>query len=229
LAITRSTNTITDAVSDITFTLKQTGSSTITVANDSAALKTKIAAFVDSFNAAQEFINTQLKNNGDGKPIGILARDSTLREVQRGLREFINSTAAGNGGAFTALSDIGITRDETGKLKIDQDIINDKLKTSTADVRSLFAGKTVNETGLAATLVAASDNLGSSVQAAVTGYDATIKRIDKNIASQQARLDILRETLTRQFAAADAAIGQLNGQGTALTSVLKSLEPRDDR
>ena len=229
LTITRPTNTIADAVAGVTFTLKDVGSSTVTVAGDSGTLKGKIAAFVDAYNAAQDFINAQYKNDANGKPSGILAKDSTLRAVQNGLRSFTTTSASTNGGAFSSLADIGISRDENGKLKIDQDVLNDKLKTSLGDLRALFVGKADPATGLANGLLSISSNLSGNVDTAVSGFDASVKRITDNITAQQARLEALRASLTRQFSVADAAIGQLNGQNTALTSVLKSLQPSNSQ
>ena len=52
------------------------------------------------------------------------------------------------------------------------------------------------------------------------GRDSISKRLEA--------INRLRESLTRQFSAADAAIGQLNSQGTALTSIIKSLEPKNN-
>ena len=226
LTIARPTNTISDAVSGVTFSLKGAGTSSVTVSSDAGALKSKIAAFVDAFNAVQDFIATQLKPDANGKPTGILANDLTLRVAQQGLRSIVSATSGQNGGAFANLLQIGISRDDTGKLKIDQDTLNDKLKTSFSDVKALFAGSTENETGLATGLLAISDDLSDSALSAISGFKTSIERIDKSIADQQVRLAALRESLTRQFSIADAAIGQLNGQGTTLTGILKSLEPK---
>lgn len=229
LTLTRSSNTISDAVAGVTFTLKDVGSSTVTVAGDSGSLKSKIAAFVDAYNAIQDFISGQYKSDADGKPTGILAKDSTLRAVQNGLRSFVNTAASANGGAFSNLADVGISRDDNGKLAINQDVLNDKLKNSLSDVRALFAGKTDPDTGLANGLLTISSDLNSNVDAAVSGFDASVKRFTDSIATQQARLAALRTSLTRQFSVADAAIGQLNGQNTTLTSVLKSLQSNNNQ
>jgi flagellar hook-associated protein 2 len=224
LTVTRSSNTISDAVAGVTLTLNAVGSSTVTVAGDSGAFKSKIAAFVDAYNTVQDFFAAQYKNDANGKPTGVLAKDSTLRAVQNGLRDFSNTVASTNGGAFNSLADIGISRDENGKLKIDQTVLNDKLTNSLSDVRALFAGKTDVSTGLASSLLTISSNLNSNVDAAVSGFDASVQRFSDNIATQQARLTALRASLTKQFSIADAAIGQLNGQNTSLTSLLTSLQ-----
>lgn len=226
LTVNRPTNSFSDAVSGVTFTLKDVGASTVTVAADSGALKSKIAAFADAYNAVQDFISTQYKADANGKPSGVLASDATLRAAQGDLRNAVNSVSSSNGGAFSELAQVGISRDENGKLKIDQEILNDRLKNSLSDVRALFAGKTDSDSGLASSLVDISSNMSGYVQTAITGFDASIDQLSNHIADQQTRLSALRDSLTRQFAIADAAIGQLNGQNTSLTSILKSLEPK---
>jgi len=225
LTVNRPTNTVSDAVSGVTFTLKDVGTSTITVAADSGALKSKIAAFADAYNAVQDFISAQYKADANGKPTGVLASDTTLRAAQGDLRNLVNRVSNTNGGAFSELAQVGISRDENGKLTVDQAILNDRLKNNLTDVQALFAGKTDSDSGLASSLVEASSNMSGSVQTAITGFDASVDRLGNQIADQQARLSALRESLTKQFAIADAAIGQLNGQNTALTNILKSLQP----
>jgi flagellar hook-associated protein 2 len=64
---------------------------------------------------------------------------------------------------------------------------------------------------------------------ATNGYKDSLRRLDDSIARLQAQIEAQRQSLERRFAAVDAAIGQLNGQNTALTSVLDSLRPRESK
>jgi flagellar hook-associated protein 2 len=228
LTINRSTNSVSDVVKGVTFTLKNTGTSSVTVANDSGSFKSKIAAFVDAYNSVQDFINTQYQADASGKPTGVLAQDSTLRGVQSDLRSLASTASTTNGGALSGLAQIGITRGDDGKLTVDQSVLNDKLNNSLSDVRALFAGAADGSGGLAGSLADASAGISTNVQAGITGFDDSVTRLADNIANQQTRLAALRESLTRQFSVADAAIGQLNGQNTALTNILKSLQSSSD-
>jgi flagellar hook-associated protein 2 len=233
LALTRSTNTVSDAVAGLTFNLKDAGSAKITVSAKTSDLGDKVSAFVRAYNDVQDFIAGQYAKDGKGRPSGVLAGDPTLRAVQAQLRDAVGASSANNGGAFKNLTEIGISRDDAGKLTLDTSVLNEKLSSAFSDVKSLFSGKTEGFTGLANSIHTAagalSDSVTGSVRAAIDGYESSIKRIEKNVADQLQRLNLLRETLTRQFAAADAAINQLNGQSTSLTTVLKSLEPRNDK
>ncbi len=232
LSLTRPTNNINDVVAGLTLDLKATGTATIGVAADSAPLKEKIKSFVESYNAIQDLIAAQYASDASGRPGGRLAGDPTLRLVQNQLRDAIGASATANGGAFSNLTDIGITRDKTGKLMLDDGELDAKLASSAKDVQALLRGDTTEANfGVADTIFNLAQNLSDevtgTVQSAINGYQTTIQGIDKSIANQQDRLELLRASLQKQFAAVDAAIGQLNSQGTALGSIIQSLQPRE--
>lgn len=224
LTISRPTNNITDAITGVNLDLKATGSSTITVTANTTAFKSKLGSFIDAYNDLQSFVSSQFTKDGNGKPTGILAKDSTLRLVDQQIREVATAVAGNNGGSFKQLSDIGITRKDDGKLALDQTVINDKLKSSFSDLQALFTGKTDGQKGLANSFTTLFDGLGTAADTAVKNINTSIQNINKNIQDQQARLEDLRTALTRRFSIADAAIGQLNSQSSSLTSILKGLE-----
>jgi len=227
LPITRASNTITDAVSGVTLNLSQTGTTTVNIAADTTAVTDKVKAFVDSYNSVRDFVSAQYAPDATGKPGGVLVGDSTLREVQRSLRDALNSSSSGTVGAFTNLTQIGIGRDTSGKLTLDSAVLNDRLTNSLTDVRALLTGTNGLANSIAGQYSNLSDQISGVVQTAINGYKSSAAALDKTIAAQQDRLDTLRVSLQRRFAAADAAIGQLNGQGTTLGNVIKSLEPRN--
>ncbi|HYJ47155.1 MAG TPA: flagellar filament capping protein FliD [Pyrinomonadaceae bacterium] len=232
LAITRSKNSIDDAVTGVTLTLKKTGSATVTVTN-SSDISDKLQIFLNSYNAVQDFVIAQYKADSAGRPTGVLAGDPTLRNVQQQLRSAVAGISASNGGTLQSLSDLGFGRDETDKLTLDQTKLDGKLNGSLEDVRDLLFGKTESQGGIANSLDqllgGLSDEISGTVQTAINGYKSSIDRINKSVSDQTASINLLRDSLTRQFGAMDAAMGQLNGQSTTLTTILKSLQPSDNK
>ena len=89
-------------------------------------------------------------------------------------------------------------------------------------------GRYLDRETLVATAAGFSDSVTGSIKGVIDNYATSIAGLDKSIASQTERLAALRASLTRQFSVADAAIGQLNAQSTALTAALKALEPKRD-
>jgi flagellar hook-associated protein 2 len=231
LAITRSSNTISDAVTGVTFSLKGAGAASVSVTSNSSDVTQKLQAFVAAYNDVQDFVAAQYKTDGGGRPTGVLAGDPTLRSVQQQLREAVGGSSTANGGAFTNLTQIGVGRDGNGKLTLDTAALGEKLTSSLADVKALLAGKTASDKGLANSIHDAysrlSDTVSGTVQTAITGYQSSVRNIDKSISDQVSRIEVLRQSLSRQFAAADAAINQLNGQGSSLTNILDSLKPKE--
>lgn len=232
LSVTRSTNTITDAVAGVTLNLKKAGTASVQI-NTSTEIKSKLEAFIDAYNAVQDFVAGQYKKDDKGKPTGVLVGDPTLAAAQKQLRDAVSSDSTTNGGSLVNLSEIGVGRDANGKLKLDSTVLSDKLKNSYDDVKALLVGKASTETGLAQSIHAVANSLSNdvsgTVQTAIKGYQDSIKNIGDSISQKLENINRLRASLTRQFAAADAAIGQLNGQGTSLTNILKSLQPNNNK
>ncbi|MEZ5425383.1 MAG: flagellar filament capping protein FliD [Pyrinomonadaceae bacterium] len=231
LNITRSGNTFSDAVQGVTLTLKKTGPASINV-TQSNDIENKLRGFVNSYNAIQDFIGQQYQKDANDRPTGVLAGDSTLRNVQQELKNSINAVSSNNGGFLDSLSQLGITVTEDGHLDFDTGVLNEQLKTNPDDVKSLLFGKTTDQTGIfhgiKEIISGLSDTVTGTVQTAITGYQNSVKSLNASITNRLEGINRLRDSLTRKFAAADAAIGQLNNQGTALTNIIKSLEPKSD-
>lgn len=225
LTLTRSSNSITDAVSGVSFNLQKAGVATIGI-TQAADISDKLQTFVNAYNAVNKVIASQYQPDSTGKPTGLLAGDPTLRMIQHQMRDSLNSISS-NGGAFTNLADIGLGRNANDELTLDTSVLSSKLAGSPSDVRALLFGKTVGDKGLFNSIHGAydnlSDNVTGAVQTAINGYQSSIKNLNKSIADQTQRISVLKAMLTKQYAAVDAAIGQLNGQGTALTNIMASL------
>jgi flagellar hook-associated protein 2 len=226
LTLTRSSNTVSNAVTGVTFNLLDSGRSTIKVNANTAELENKIKSFIAAYNDVQDFIAGQYTKDGTGKPSGALVGEATLRSVQTQLRNTIGSSFAENGGTLQNLTQIGIGRDANGKLTMDNAVLTKSLSNSLADVRALFSGASSTQTGLAnkfhGVFKNLSDDVTGVVKNAITGNENSIKRLNTSIADQLARISTLRQSLSRQFAAADAAISQLNNQGTSLTNIFST-------
>jgi flagellar hook-associated protein 2 len=227
LPISRSSNTISDAVTGVTLNLRETGSASITI-GQSSDIATKLQVFASAYNSVESFMASQYTADSSGRPTGILAGDATLRMIQTQMREAMSAVSSANGGSFSRLTDIGFGRDENGKLKLDLTVLNQKLASNPDDVRSLIVGKTSGNTGIFTGVHTIFNNLSDDVtgvvQTAITGCQDSIKSLTKSIADQTQRVSELRAILTRQFSRVDAAIGQLNSQGSTLTSIITAMQ-----
>lgn len=232
LAITRPTNSFSDAVTGVTFNLKKAGSTTVGI-TQSTEIENKLRGFVKAYNDIQDIVGSQYKKDSKERPTGILAGDPLLRSIQRELRDALGIESKDNGGTFTALTEIGITRDNDGKLSIDSNTFNEKLKSNPDDVKALLFGKTSSDKGIFQNFHTVSsgmsDSITGSVQNSIKGYESSLKNLNNNITQRLESINRLRTSLTKQFSVADALIGQLNGQNTAITNVIKSLQSSSDK
>src|SRR5690606_2049611 len=78
--VTRGSNTISDAVSGVTFELKSVGSAAITISRDTQNTIAKVKAFVAQYNSTQDFLADKTAQDA------ILQGDSTLIRLQSTIR-----------------------------------------------------------------------------------------------------------------------------------------------
>jgi len=237
LTTTRGSNTISDVLPGVTLSLLKEGdhdgviesgdaAASVTVSADSAAIKSAITKFVDSYNAVNKVVNSQFALNPDTKRQGILAGDAALRGMMSTLRGEI-SKAGGIGVGFRFVSDIGIKFEKDGSLTIDDAKLSNALATNPAGVGNLFA---LVQDGLGKRIPNAVDDFVSSIDGSLTfrqkGIQADIDRIDKKVASEQRRVSALQERLTKQFSDLESIVSQLKQQNDFLVQSLTSVQQR---
>jgi flagellar hook-associated protein 2 len=121
--ITRSTNTIDDLLEGLTFTLEEVSATDVelTVVTDSSSVKESMNQFIEAYNAVNTMIQGQFKVDANGKG-GLLAGDSTLRNVQGTLQRLVVSGVTDADGNRYSLGTLGVEIDgKTGDLSLDSD------------------------------------------------------------------------------------------------------------
>ncbi len=154
LLIERDSNTVSDLFTGVTLNLFQAEVGTtvkIDIEADLSAVKTQIGAFVDSYNALKEFINTQTYIDPDtGKTVedAVLTSSRTLKNLESQIDQLLGRGTTGVSNAFSVLAQIGINYVDNSTLSdpllADTLVINDSkldaaLLNNPEDVRRLFA------------------------------------------------------------------------------------------
>jgi flagellar hook-associated protein 2 len=143
IAMSKTSNTITDAIAGVTLTLaKPPADSTpikITVSQD----KNQITGLVNSFAKAYNDLNKTLSDasayNASTKQAAILNGDATVRSIQYQVRAMLSSPVTGTSGTFTTLSQIGVSFQKDGTLAVDSSKLQDAITKSADAVAALFA------------------------------------------------------------------------------------------
>jgi flagellar hook-associated protein 2 len=155
LSISKPSNTATDVIQGVTLNLLKTNAgsaTTLTVARDSAGVKSAVDSMVKAYNDLSKTLGDLTKFDAASKKGSVLTGDPSVRSVQSQLRAVLDSTLASAGGGLSRLADIGIGFALDGKLQLDaarlQKVIGDPNK----DIATLFAamGK-ATDSGVAVT------------------------------------------------------------------------------
>jgi flagellar hook-associated protein 2 len=146
LNLTRSSNTITDAVPGATINLlsgsaSAPGTTTLNVSQDTNTIISTVQSFVSAYNTVQTFINqentftapasgTSSGTQGSSPP---LFGDTSLLEIQRQLNDTLNSVTGG-----ASLTSIGLTLNSTNNLTLDTSTLTTALQNNSTKVANLF-------------------------------------------------------------------------------------------
>lgn len=149
MTISRSTNQITDVIAGVTLDLKgqdEDATINLNIERDIAGLKGKVSSFVDSYNEVISYIDSQFTFTPDedgegGEDTPTLFGDSSLSSVKSSLRSVVLSGVNGLDSELTHLSFAGISIDKEGQLNIDDDKLDEALRTDFNDVVSLFSAR----------------------------------------------------------------------------------------
>lgn len=225
----RNTNTPTDVVDGVTFTLKKadpTKTITLGLTNDTDKELSAVKDFVSQYNSVMSFLSEKMDvgdpSKSDNKT-GALAGDSTLISLQSKLQSTVLSGKSVNG---VSASTLGLSVDRNGTLSLDETKFKAQLAKNPNAVKDFFFVDTSSKystektgTGYTADFKAVLDRYTStksgsegvislrksSYQSEIEDYNKQIERITEQIATKRARY-------VTMFTNLDTAIGNLQSQ-----------------
>jgi flagellar hook-associated protein 2 len=226
IAMTRSSNKITDALGGVTLTLKAktTAATTLDVGSDTSSVKSKINSFVTAYNNAVGLMSSQSSYNATSKTAGPLNGESSVRSIQSQLRSIMGGSVGSTIG-MSRLADVGIQIGKDGKLAVDSDKLDAALKDPAKDVASLFVtnASTPGFAAQIATRIKAMLGVDGILTSRTDGLNKNIKSNDDNIAKMELRITAVEARYRAQFSAMDSTIAGLTSTGNFLTSQLSRL------
>jgi len=220
-------NVIDDAVDGLTLTLSETNTtaSVVTVKENAESVSKAMETFVNAYNDLQDTIDNYTAFNADEGTAGELLGDSTLRTIESRLTSVLNFTSEGD---FYALSSLGVSRTNDGKLEFDSAVIEAADSEQLAAMSGFFiSDDEAGTSGFASQM--------SSLLEEVVGEDGTLESTTEGIegsleslASQYEQTeDTIEATIERyreQFTELDILVANLTSTSDYLTSQLETLE-----
>jgi flagellar hook-associated protein 2 len=243
--VSSSTNTVKNAIENVTLTLTGIGNSTVTVATDADKVADKVQAFVDAYNDVIDAINSaKAYQNSDKR--NTLQADSTLNSLQSQLSAWLNAQVGADVGAgagtssfdFKYLFQVGLEVDKgatkaeemTGKINFDRDKFKAALADNPDAVYQLFAynGTADNKTsGIAqlfnTNLKSWTSSVDGIIKSKLDGYDSEISFISDQMEQMDVRLQMKEDALRKQFTDMETALSSLQNQQKWLSSQLNAL------
>jgi len=239
--MTRTTNTVGDALPGLSLTLQGTttnpAGTTITIGNDTAAVTAKINSFVTSYNNVMNLIIQGTAFDPTTKKAGVLLGDSTIRTVLDTLKTTLSSKVAGATGSFSSLADIGFNSDaHTGLLSVDSSKLSNSLNSDFKSVSSLFTqntgnnGLALNQYGIAEQFNKRIDFLthyysgysgtgtlnNGVISTRIKGLNDSMTDIDNQIAAMEVRMISMENNMNARFTAMEQLISNTTAWGNQL-------------
>ncbi|WP_075012289.1 flagellar filament capping protein FliD [Geodermatophilus obscurus] len=221
--VTSSTNTFSDLLPGVTFTVAEKGATaTVTAASDPSAVTAAVQALVTAVNSALTTVNGY-SYNGTGSTAA-LRGDSALRQVASDILSAV-SYAVGNRSPATA----GVELTREGAIKFTPETFTKALESDPALAQALLNGTsgTGGVPGVAQRVLEvakrATDATTGTLTRLAKSKDDQATELEKRIDDWDLRLDLRKQSLTRQFTAMESALGALQNQSSWLSSQLSAL------
>lgn len=157
VALTRTSNVVSDAIAGVTLTLvsDESGAETsIDIARSGESARASMQTFVDAYNKLTTFLKAQ---SSAGSSTPALYGDSLIRTARSGLPTLLLQTIGGAAGDLATAARAGLSLSRDGTLSLDGDTFAAAFKDRYTDLRALFMER-LSSTGADTTLVSSGGN-----------------------------------------------------------------------
>ena len=222
IPLSSASNTLNNVADGLTLSLLKptTTDIDISVAADTASVKTAVTDFVAAFNTLAGFIKAQTAYNADSKVAGALQGDQATLAIQSQLRSVLNegSTASTS---WSRLSEIGLTLKSDGTLDTNTTKLDNTLG-NLPELKKLLAtdGSSSADSGFVRRFKRLADAaLGSDgvFQSRTDSINASVTRNTKSQDAMQKRLATTEARLRAQYSALDTKMASLNNLSSYMT------------
>lgn len=220
--IESSSNLLANILPGVDIQLKAEGgpAESLTVGEDREGLVDLVDAFVESYNEAITFYDTQSFFNAETENRGPLAGDGTSRRAVSNLGFKISGSYTVAGSSTVALAELGFSTNRDGTLTFDRTEFEDSLSSDFDGIKTFL---TSPDGPLAALKAEIDDVQVDATNGALTNRIDSLKEsvesYDERIADFQDYLDSYASRLRDQFTQMEITLGRLQSAEGALASL----------
>ena len=225
IAITKSSNTVTDVIQGVTLDLmaQTSGPVTVNVSQDTDSTTAIVENFVSTYNDLRELIKEETASGSGDSEGGAFAGDSATRSLYNTLRdELIQAPTGLTSTVYTNLSSIGIEFQSDGSLTLDSASLAAAIQDDSDSVSDLFS----SADGYATRLDSVLDEMlkfGGTIDTRTDGYKDRIDSLDDRIGNMEDRLLRTESRIRARFTALDVLISSMSATSSYLTQQLEIL------
>ena len=222
-------NVIKDAIPYLRIDLnKAAPGTTVTLATDepTSSITDLLGDFVTAYNTLRGALNDATAGATSTSEAGALASDSSIRQMKTMLAR-LTTTQLATSGTYRTLSDIGISTNNDGTLKLDSDRLAAAFQADPSGVSQLINPTTSTPATLG--LAAAVENVKTTLEAdngvltlakdryeaLAEDFAAQLEKLDRDMADYQTRLSSIYSALDTQLTALKATQSYLDQQISA--------------
>ena len=234
-SISRTSNTISDAITGLTLELTAVSTSTarVEVTRDLKGAKDNIKGLIDNYNNFQE----AMKELGDsGSKVetlgGSLAGDRLLKNIRTQVRSMFKGFE-GDSSSVKTLTDLGLAIESDGRMNLRSEAkLDSALKLNFDATVSFFTSNPMSTTGggMAGDAIASIDALISNKALNKGLLEQQIQTTTKDVKKYKAELTKLEERLEKtlnrymnQFSVMESIVGNANGVRSGLKNTFESM------
>jgi flagellar hook-associated protein 2 len=211
----RNTNSITDAIPNVTLSLTAAEAGTtvdLDISRNVDGASDAAKKLVESYNAVRTFFDEQREVD---KP---LYANSLLRGVIESFTASLRIEVTENE-TYSRPTLVGMTLDRNGRLTYDATKFKEALNAAPKEIESLFGF-----TGLGGAFVTSTDKATSFSEGTISTQLRSLAESSTRLTTREAeakrRLELRRTSLVAQFTRMESALAKLNSQGSALRGLM---------
>jgi len=236
VAISSSTNKVTDAIAGTTLELFTTtsGAANLDFTRDTTAVKANLKALVTAYNDANSMLSVVSDPKSTVETYGAtLVGNSMVSSVRTQMRNMVTTDSNTPSGNMTALRDIGITLSRTGTLEIDQVKMDAALQNNYDQVVTMLTANKENQSaqstlngGVSNEAVKKLTSLldaSSPLTTQSTNLTTKISKYKTELDKLETRMTELLARYKTQFAAMESMVGQSKTLQTSLKSTFEGM------
>ncbi|MEJ8675826.1 flagellar filament capping protein FliD [Chromobacterium amazonense] len=215
VAVSAGSNRISSAVAGVEIDLYKPGSFTVSLASDNAGINKNLQSFVDAYNQVVSDVKDARK--------GALKGNASILDIQSRLQQVLSVGVAGADpvNSYAFLSQVGISLQKDGTLKVDQNAFNDALKKDKQAVANLFGN--ADNTGFAQRFNQVINSMLGPTGLIETSKASIKSRVDQEAqlqSSLQARLDTKQSQLLQQYTSLNKTLAQMQTSSSSLFNLI---------